>query len=158
MSSRTYVRDLVFRNILRFFRANPSTTRLVAMLHRNDKFAIWFSLYRTQVILYKNRAKNHNSHIIFEIFLFYVFLYVTKRSDSPLCHINDSNHSSSYSFSFIHINLPACFLHQTQYKTRQKHLFGHFTTDKTHLKNLLYKKIFQYNKTLSDLIKRPGQK
>ena len=31
------------------FCTGPSTTRLVATLHRNDRFATWLNLYRTQV-------------------------------------------------------------------------------------------------------------
>ena len=42
-----------------FLGGKPSTTRLVAMLHRNDRFAILFSLYRTQVKIRRGLFDRH---------------------------------------------------------------------------------------------------
>ena len=38
--AKVNVRDLMFCNIFEIFSGEPSTTRLVAALHRNDRFAV----------------------------------------------------------------------------------------------------------------------
>ena len=70
----TYVRVLIFRDILRF---------LVAMLHQNDRFAIWFGLFRTHDKI--NRlAMNDYSTLAFNLTTLSFILFVVLLS-CPFC-------------------------------------------------------------------------
>ena len=93
----TYVRDLFFAMFLRFFSGMPSTTHLVATLNRNDRFAIWTSLYQTDV---KIIVISINSSVVLEpFFVSNLFLYVLssrERTKAPGTRKNQSQQPSAH--------------------------------------------------------------
>ena len=69
-SELTLRENLVFRNILRFFRACPQQHVSSLCSIEINKFAIWFSLYQTHVILQISVLLKFTNNIKGKILLF----------------------------------------------------------------------------------------